>query len=180
MEKNIYGTSLAVQWLRLHTSTHFQLQSPVRELIPHAAQCSQERKIKYKNAHTHNAYIHIYVYNWNNNTYRGCGEKGTLLHCQWACRLVPPLWYQWHMVPYGTVWQLLKEVKLVLPYDTVMLLLPYSGENLNSKRYMHSNVHCSTIYHRQDMQIFKKSYQKQKEKKKKTWSKQPLNRGSNY
>ena len=126
MGKNIYGTSLAVQWLRLHTSTHFQLQSPVRELIPHATQCSQERKIKYKNAHTHNAYIHIYVYNWNNNSYRGCGEKGTLLHCQWACRLVLPLWW--------TVWQFLKECKLVLPYDTVMLLLAiFLGKTLIPK-----------------------------------------------
>ena len=115
-----------MQWLRLHTSTHFQLQSPVRELIPHAAQCSQERKIKYKNAHTHNAYIHIYVYNWNNNSYRGCGEKGTLLHCQWACRLVLPLWW--------TVWQFLKERKLVLPYDTVMLLLAiFLGKTLIPK-----------------------------------------------
>ena len=26
-----------------------------------------------------------------------------------------------------------------------------SGENRNSKRYMHPNVHCSTIYNSQDM-----------------------------
>ena len=44
-----------------------------------------------------------------------CGEKGTLLHCWWECKLVDPLW--------RTVWRFLKKLEMELPHDPAIPLL---------------------------------------------------------
>ena len=49
------------------------------------------------------------------NAGEGMGEKGTFLHCWWECKLLQPLW--------KTVWRLLKELKIELPYDPAVPLL---------------------------------------------------------
>ena len=43
----------------------------------------------------------------------------------------------------------IKKLKIELPYDPAILLL---GTNQNLKRYMHPEVHYSTIYNSQDME----------------------------
>ena len=37
-------------------------------------------------------YLFIIYKSTNNKCWQGCGEKGTLVHCWWECRLVQPLW----------------------------------------------------------------------------------------
>ena len=51
----------------------------------------------------------------NNRSWRGCGERGSLLHCCWECKLMQPLW--------KTIWRFLKKLKIELPYDPSSALL---------------------------------------------------------
>jgi hypothetical protein len=51
----------------------------------------------------------------NNKYWWGCGEKETITHCWWECKLVQPL--------QKTEWRLLKILTLELPYDPSILFL---------------------------------------------------------
>ena len=85
----------------------------------------------------------IVIKSTSNKCWRGCGDKRTLLHCWWECKLAQPLW--------ETVWRVLKKLKIKA---TMWPSNPSPGhiprENRNSKSYMRPSVDCGTVHSRQD------------------------------
>jgi hypothetical protein len=100
--------SLAIKEMQIKTTLRFQL-NPVR--------------------------IAIIKNTTNNRCWWGCGEKRTLIHYWWECKLVQPLW--------KTTWRLLKKLNIDLPYDPAILLLGiYSNECVTG----YSWGTCTPIY----------------------------------
>ena len=68
--------------------------------------------------------------------WRGCGEKGILLHCRWECKLVQPLW--------RTVWRFLKKLQIELLYDPAIPPLGIHTEEtrIETRVPQCSSQHC--------------------------------------